>query len=297
MGKEHAKNGARQAAEAGWADWARWAGAAKPAGAAIGAPAGANRRRKAKMRRAAAALCAAALALAISACGSGGANTAQPAGTEAPATTAAAAGQAQGTSAAEQAGGAEAESSQAAEATQEAAAASQEAPADAGAGADADAGEPYKFAFFNNIFSTFSAGDQAFFDRLMAETNTEIELQNMPSSSYEESLTVMMAGGDYPELVMFPDYTKPVFLDGVKYQAVLPLNDYIANAPNVQKYTYPVSFKVLSVMGDGQIYGIPRTSVARADGYMVRQDWLDRLGISLAEGEPLTLEAFTAMLR
>ncbi|MDR1061975.1 MAG: extracellular solute-binding protein [Clostridiales bacterium] len=255
---------------------------------------GARTPRSQALRALAAIVCAAMLAAALSACGASG-GTAPQGGATAATTQAAVADatQAATESAQDEAGAGQAEAS----ADAAASGAATEPAAPAAETAEAAAEEPYKFTFFNNIFGSFSDGDQAVFDKLMAETNTVIELQNMPSSSYEESLTVMMASGDYPELVMFPDYTKPVFLDGVEYKAVLPLNDYIANAPNVQKYTYPISFKVLSVMGDGQIYGIPRTSIARADGYMIRQDWLDRLGIGMTEGEPVTLAAFTDILR
>jgi putative aldouronate transport system substrate-binding protein len=138
--------------------------------------------------------------------------------------------------------------------------------------------------------------DEVFFKTLMEKTNTVIKVQLPPSSNYTESLTIMMAGGDYPELVLFPSHTNTTFMDGVRNGAILPLNDYLGKAPNLMKYSYDISWKTLRVLGDDKVYGIPRTSIARADAFLIRQDWLDKLGFSIEEGKPLTLDNFTKIL-
>lgn len=159
-----------------------------------------------------------------------------------------------------------------------------------------DTGEPYKFSMYGNLAPELKESDTAFFDELMKQTNTEIELIIPPSSNYEEALTVMMASGDYPDLVLFPDTNKAVYQDAVKNGAVIPVDEYLENAKNITDYSYEVSFRNLDVMGDGKIYGIPRTSIARADGYLVRKDWLDKLGIEFEEGVPITRDEFTEIL-
>ena len=155
---------------------------------------------------------------------------------------------------------------------------------------------PYEFTLYGNIAAELLNGDKKFFEELSAQTNTKINVQLPPSSNYDESLTIMMAGGDYPELVLFPDHTNVVFMDGVRDGAVLALNEYINNAPNIKQYSYDLSFQTLSVLGDGVIYGIPRTSIARADGYVIRKDWLDNLNIPFEEGKPITLDEFRDIL-
>jgi putative aldouronate transport system substrate-binding protein len=163
-------------------------------------------------------------------------------------------------------------------------------------GGTAAGSKPFEFTLYGNLAPEMQQPDEMFFKTLMEKTNTVINVQLPPSSNYNESLTIMMAGGDYPELVLFPDHTIPVFMDGVRNGAILPVNDYIANAPNLMKYSYDISWKTLRVLGDDKVYGIPRTSIARADGFMIRQDWLDKLGISVEEGKPLTLDKFTQIL-
>jgi putative aldouronate transport system substrate-binding protein len=174
------------------------------------------------------------------------------------------------------------------------------ASAFAGGGQAAGGGQtgnkPFEFTMYGNIAPEMTQVDEVFFKDLMAKTNTVIKVQLPPSSNYTESLTIMMAGGDYPDLVLFPDHTNAAFMDGVRNGVILPVNDYIAKAPNIMKYSYDISWKTLRVLGDDKIYGIPRTSIARADGFMIRQDWLDKLGIPFDEGKPLTLDKFTQIL-
>lgn len=49
-------------------------------------------------------------------------------------------------------------------------------------------------------------------------------------------------------------------------------------------------------MKDDKIYGIPRTTVNLADGYAVRKDWLDKLGISLPESGYVTTDQLYQIL-
>jgi putative aldouronate transport system substrate-binding protein len=81
-----------------------------------------------------------------------------------------------------------------------------------------------------------------------------------------------------------------------KNELVLPVNDYLDNSPNIMKYSYQVSLDSFKTMGDDRIFGIPRTSVARADGFSVRADWLKNLGIDFVkDGGTVTLEQFTEL--
>jgi len=157
--------------------------------------------------------------------------------------------------------------------------------------------KPTPLTVFGNLVVELQASDLAVFKKLEEMTNTELDIQIPPSSNYDEALTIMMASGDYPDIALFGSHTNRAFLDGVADGAIIPVNEYIENCPNLMAYTYPVSWKTLKVMGDDNIYGIPRTSIARADGFLVRQDWLDTLGIEITEGKPVSLEQFTDILK
>ncbi len=177
-----------------------------------------------------------------------------------------------------------------------------QAPTSAQAATSAPATEPtaanqevYPFRLYGNIATEIKEPDKIFFEQIEKALNVKIDVQIPPSSNYIDALTIMMAGGDYPELVLFPDHVNKSFVDGVANGAILPLNEYLDKAPNLKKYSYEVSWNTLRIKGDDKIYGVPRTSVARADGFELRKDWLDKVGITIEEG-PVTLDKMTEIL-
>ena len=140
-----------------------------------------------------------------------------------------------------------------------------------------------------NLGAEMKEPDQIFFENLGKALNLKINVEIPPSTSYNERLQMMLASAEYPELVLFPNHTDVMFVDAVKNGVFLPLNDYLANTPNLMQYSYEVSWEALKVLGDGTIYAVPRTSIARADGQLIRADWIDKLGIEFTEGQAITL--------
>ncbi|PYI56424.1 hypothetical protein DLM86_05460 [Paenibacillus flagellatus] len=140
-------------------------------------------------------------------------------------------------------------------------------------------------------------GDKKMIELLEKKTNTKLEFEIPPLTGYKERLQLMLASGNYPDLVFFPDPSDPSFLNAVKDGVVVPVNDYIKNAPNLTKHTYDTSWSALQVNQDGKIYGVPRTSVTRYDQYWVRKDWLANVGISIPDNAEVTIDQFTDILR
>ncbi|AUS98577.1 hypothetical protein CDQ84_16885 [Clostridium thermosuccinogenes] len=158
--------------------------------------------------------------------------------------------------------------------------------------------EVYTFKMFANFTpAEQSEADKAFFELVERENNVKIDLEIPPSTNYAERLQIMIAGGDYPEVVLITNSSDKVVLDAVKSGVFLPLNEYLENAPNLKQYTYDISWESLKLTGDENIYGIPRTSIARADGYIVRKDWLDKVGITIPEDGAVTKEEFVQIVR
>lgn len=163
--------------------------------------------------------------------------------------------------------------------------------------ASATSKKPYAFSMYGNLVPELNDADNAFFKELSKKTNTKIDVTIPPSADYNEALTVTMASGDYPDVIMFQDPNAKVYQDAVKNGVIIPVNQYLKKASNINKYSYDVSMRDLKIKGDDKIYGIPRTSVARGDGYIVRKDWLDKLGIKFEEGKPITRDQFTEILK
>jgi len=164
--------------------------------------------------------------------------------------------------------------------------------------APADTSERVTIKIMAN-FSTadIAPADQAIFDKLEEALNVDLEWIVPPSTGYKEQLQLSLVSGDYADLVMFPSETDETFLNAVHEGVVIPVNPYLPNLPNIMKHTYDISWEALETLRDGNIYGIPRTSVARNDGFIIREDWLRNIGFQMPESREVTIDQFTDILR
>lgn len=136
--------------------------------------------------------------------------------------------------------------------------------------------------------------------RLLSEAEEEvgvrIEFEEPPQSNYLERLQILLASGDYPDMMFFPAKDQTLIqaaADGI----IRPLNEYLDNAPAVYENTLEESWVNMQLLNDGDIYVIPRNTIARTDGYAVRRDWVENLGLEWPEDDALTLDEFTEWMR
>ena len=143
------------------------------------------------------------------------------------------------------------------------------------------------------------ASDKAFIADIEEATGVKLEFDIPPSTSYSERQQLMLAGGDYPDAILFLDTNDKGYLNAVDQGIVIPVNDYLTEelAPNILKYSYDISWDALKTKNDDNIYGIPRSSMVRNDGFMIREDWLERLGIPMPEDHAVTVEEFAEICR
>lgn len=145
--------------------------------------------------------------------------------------------------------------------------------------------------------SNLAPTDQKYLEQIGQMTNAKLEMVIPPTTGYKEQLQLTLAAGDYPDIVLFPDINDINLRNAVNNGVILPLNEYLKNAPNITKYTYDESWKALQFNEDDKIYGIPRTSLIREDSFFVRKDWLERVGITLPGDHEITIDQFTDILR
>ncbi|WP_100010051.1 extracellular solute-binding protein [Lentibacillus sediminis] len=107
--------------------------------------------------------------------------------------------------------------------------------------------------------------------------NVDYQPEKALKDGYDEKLTTTFASGDIPDVVGFTggDTKYKTF---ASQGAFLPLNDYIDDYPSLQ--AVPETFWD-SVSVDGQIYGIPNYISPFPDSMVIRQDWLDNLGLEM----------------
>lgn len=149
-------------------------------------------------------------------------------------------------------------------------------------------------------FSTAEPGnaDAAFIAKVEEATGINLEFTVPPSSSYSERLNILLASGDYPDVIGFNDLNSQAFSNAVDQGIIIPINEYLKDAPSIMEYTYDYSWDAMKVGKDrNNIYGIPKSSLTRNDGYAVRADWLKKVGLEIPEDRGVSLELFTEMLK
>ena len=127
--------------------------------------------------------------------------------------------------------------------------------------------------------------------------NIKLVRDEVPKSAYSEKLQLALADGDYPDVFIFDSHDDASLISAVDNGLIIPVNDYIQDKENIQKYTYPQAFETAKIKNDDNIYLIPRTTVARADGFAVRKDWMEKLGIEItSDNYSMTPDEFLDML-
>ena len=134
--------------------------------------------------------------------------------------------------------------------------------------------------------------------QLEEKVGVEIEWICPPSSSYEDNLQLSLLNKERPDVFCFPTewLTNISFEGAIQGDYFYNLADMIEDYPNLMAHTSDFSWEALDIYNDGSIWGVPRSTVARADGFAINEQWLKNLGIDYKEGEFMTLDEFYDLL-
>lgn len=72
--------------------------------------------------------------------------------------------------------------------------------------------EPYEFTLFSN-WGKLGYQGEIYMNKMAEELNLKINYEFPPGSSYDDAIQLMLASGEYPELVLMPSETSPVFVN------------------------------------------------------------------------------------
>ncbi|MBD2845525.1 extracellular solute-binding protein [Paenibacillus sp. IB182496] len=131
-------------------------------------------------------------------------------------------------------------------------------------------------------------------DELVAElekmTGTDLDLRWVPDEIYSDKLSLAVASGSYMKAtyVNFNEYQ--YMKNAIRLGHFWEIGPYLWDYPNLRKLSSLV-FEESAV--DDQIYGLYAERPASRQGIILRQDWLDRLGLE----PPGTLEELYEVLR
>ncbi|MBQ2968547.1 MAG: extracellular solute-binding protein [Clostridia bacterium] len=136
---------------------------------------------------------------------------------------------------------------------------------------------------FGNVGSTegMSVIDEKIINGFKEKTGITVEIQTGSSSGYLEQLQLLIASGEYPDVALFPTTTVQAYIDVCEGGKVAALDEYLTeeNCPNLMAYTYPSAWEGVKPLDDGKIYAVPRTSLTRNEGIIVRADWMKNIGM------------------
>lgn len=143
--------------------------------------------------------------------------------------------------------------------------------------------------------------DNLVFQELQEATNIDFDLNAVPGQDAGEKLNLLLASGEYPEVIMGTSLSaQDLEKYGVQEGILMPLNDLIDKyAPNIkaQLDEHP-NWREDITCSDGNIYGIPTVDsggvghVNSPMKYWINQEWLDNLGLDM----PTTTEEFKEVL-
>lgn len=142
-----------------------------------------------------------------------------------------------------------------------------------------------------------------FLKEIEEKANIKLEIISTPSADSLQKRNLMLAGDDYPDLLL-TDWTailtkSDIMQFAIKEGIFLPITDYVDKYGNNMKRVFDETpaYREGSTAPDGEIYGFARFSECyHCSAYpkiYVRQDWMDKLGLEM----PTTTEELREVLR
>jgi putative aldouronate transport system substrate-binding protein len=153
---------------------------------------------------------------------------------------------------------------------------------------------PLKINLLAGLYNELPDMNNAFWKEFKKRTNVELDVQWVPSASYQQKLELMLATGDIPEVVMGIGYNVPTFYKAIQNGVFWDLTPFLGDFskyPNLKKNKETGVFDFNRV--DGKIYTIPRMRSQIHSSLPMRKDWLDKLNIPM----PTTLDEYKSALQ
>lgn len=156
--------------------------------------------------------------------------------------------------------------------------------------------------FIVQLPSVVELEQNSVFQDLQAYTNIDFDLTLVPGDGAAEKLNLMLASGDYPDVIIGESIMSNQDLEkyGVQEQILIPLNDLIDQyGPTIkERWAEHPSWEEEMKSSDGNIYGIP-TVDSGGEGHgdcgykmWINKEWLKAVGKEM----PTTTEEFKDVL-
>lgn len=153
-----------------------------------------------------------------------------------------------------------------------------------GGGDGATASTPEKITWMTMLHTpTTPEADGPIQTALEEYTGTELEFQWVPDASKDEKLNAALASDSLADLTTITNTSNTSVRQALKSGQFWDVEPYLADYPNLSQIDEKT---IASARVDGKLYGVPFQKPLARYGVIIRQDWLDNLGLDV----PHTIE-------
>ncbi|AGI38679.1 ABC transporter periplasmic subunit [Thermoclostridium stercorarium subsp. stercorarium DSM 8532] len=150
--------------------------------------------------------------------------------------------------------------------------------------------EPFPITIMTVSFTKNPAtGDSPVVKAIEEFTGTQLNIQWVSNSSYEDQMNLILATVNLPDVMLITSKSYSV-VNAARSGAFVEIGPRLQNYKNLRQMNRTVMNNLLI---DNKLYGIPRMRPLGRYGAVYRKDWLINTGLS----EPKTIEDFYDMLK
>lgn len=119
-------------------------------------------------------------------------------------------------------------------------------------------------------------------DKLQKTTNTKLDVQYVPAGNYKDKLNVLIASNQLPMVIVADAgaMRSSNVVNSANNGMFWEVGPLIKNYDNLKKF-YSDQKVIDNALIGGKLYGLPTPRVLGKVGLIIRQDWLDNLGLKM----------------
>ncbi|GBG11856.1 hypothetical protein PAT3040_06706 [Paenibacillus agaridevorans] len=144
----------------------------------------------------------------------------------------------------------------------------------------------FTFTMMNQYTSPEPPGENnPIIKKIEEYTNTKIDATWIPASAYNDKVNVSIASNDLPQVLMIQDTKSSSIINAQRSGMFWEIGPYLKDYPNLSKYNGNETV-LNNISVDGKVYGLYRARALARQGIVIRQDWLENLGLE----QPKTID-------
>lgn len=153
-------------------------------------------------------------------------------------------------------------------------------------------GAPVEIHIMNRVNAQVSFDNNAWVDAVDKAANVKLVIDAPPINNYADRLQIVMASGNIPDVVYDSFCGDATYQKWAADGLLADITGKIKNYPNLMKNISTDMWNVVKT-SNGKINSVPKANVVNDWGYVINQNWLDKLGLKA----PTTLDEFETVCK